>query len=72
MDLGRFALGGPPGRKTVMAKLLDHAMPMAPDQYDADTFVRILRDLEMALTKMDFPSVVSGEDDTNGVAWFME
>jgi hypothetical protein len=37
-----------------------------------DTFVRILRDLEMALTKIDFPAVVSGEDDTNGVAWFME
>jgi hypothetical protein len=55
-----------------MAKLLDHAMPMAPDQYDPDAFVRILRDLEMALTKMDFPSVVSGEDDTNGVTWFME
>jgi|TARA_R110000824_G_scaffold31270_1_gene101914 hypothetical protein len=55
-----------------MAKLLDHSMPMAPDQYDTDTFVRILRDLEMALTKIDFPAVVSGEDDTNGVAWFME
>ena len=45
---------------------------MAPDLYDPDAFVRILRDLEMALTKMDFPSVVSGEDDTNGVTWFMD
>ena len=43
-----------------MAKLLDHAMPMAPEDYDADTFVRILRDLEMALTKTDFPEVVRG------------
>jgi|TARA_R100000995_G_C3464208_1_gene114785 hypothetical protein len=55
-----------------MVKLLDHAMPMAPDSYDTDTFVRILRDLEMALTKMDFPSVVSGEDDDNGKTWFMD
>ena len=54
-----------------MARLLDHAMPMAPDEYDADTFVRILRDLEMALTKMDFPAVISSEDDDNGKSWFM-
>ena len=55
-----------------MASLLDHSMPMAPDEYDPDTFVRILRDLEMALTKIDFPSVVSGEDDPNGLNWFMD
>ena len=55
-----------------MAKLLDHAMPLAPDQYDPDTFVRILRDLEMALTKTEFPAVISGEDDTNGINWFFD
>lgn len=55
-----------------MAILLDHSMPTAPDEYDADTFVRILRDLEMALTKIDFPAVISGEDDTNGLNWFMD
>lgn len=55
-----------------MVSLLDHSMPMAPDEYDPDTFVRILRDLEMALTKIDFPSVVSGQDDTNGLNWFMD
>jgi len=55
-----------------MAKLLDHAMPLTPDEYDADTFVRIMRDIEMALTKMEFPAVISGEDDTNGVNWFMD
>ena len=54
-----------------MVSLLDHSMPMAPNEYDPDTFVRILRDLEMALTKIEFPAVVSGEDDTNGVNWFM-
>tara|TARA_R110000787_G_scaffold199385_1_gene310472 strand:- start:141 stop:308 length:168 start_codon:yes stop_codon:yes gene_type:complete len=55
-----------------MVSLLDHSMPMAPDEYDPDTFVRILRDLEMALTKIDFPAVVSGQDDTNGMNWFMD
>lgn len=55
-----------------MSSLLDHSMPMAPDEYDVDTFVRILRDLEMALTKIDFPAVVSGQDDTNGLNWFMD
>jgi len=55
-----------------MVKLLDHSMPIAPDEYDADTFVRILSDLEMALTKIDFPAVVSGEDDDNGKNWFMD
>ena len=55
-----------------MSKLLDHAMPLAPDEYDADTVVRIMRDIEMALTKMEFPAVISGEDDTNGVNWFMD
>ena len=55
-----------------MVKLLDHSMPLAPDDYDADTFVRILRDIEMALTKTDLPAVISGKDDTNGISWFME
>jgi len=26
----------------------------------------------MALTKFDFPAVMSGEDDTKGFSWFME
>ena len=47
-------------------------MPTPPQEYDADVFIRILRDLEMALTKMDFPAVVSGEDDDNGKSWFMD
>ena len=55
-----------------MAKILDHCFPMVPEQYDADVFVRIMRDLEMALTKIEFPAVVSGEDDTKGINWFME
>jgi hypothetical protein len=31
-----------------------------------------MRDLEMALTKIDFPAVVSGEDETKGYSWFFE
>ncbi len=55
-----------------MPKLLDHSMPLAPETYDVEGFSRILRDIEMALTKVDFPSVVSGEDDDNGKTWFMD
>lgn len=55
-----------------MASLLDHNFPMVPEEYDPDTFARIMRDLEMALTKFDFPAVMSGEDDTKGFSWFME
>tara|TARA_R110000824_G_scaffold107704_2_gene254211 strand:+ start:3897 stop:4064 length:168 start_codon:yes stop_codon:yes gene_type:complete len=55
-----------------MASLLDHNFPLVPSNYDQDTFTRIFRDLEMALTKIDFPAVVSGEDDANGLSWFME
>ena len=55
-----------------MVKLLDHSKPNAPEEYDPETFVRIFRDLEMALTKLDFPAVVSGENDTHGILWFNE
>jgi hypothetical protein len=55
-----------------MASLLDHNFPMVPATYDQDTFARIMRDLEMALTKIDFPAVVSGEDETKGYSWFFE
>ena len=55
-----------------MASLLDHSFPIVPEEYDVDTFTRIMRDLEIALTKFDFPAVISGEDDTKGFSWFME
>ena len=54
-----------------MVKLLDHAIPTAPEEYETDAFSIILRDLEMALTKVDFPRKVTVEDDLNGVSWFM-
>ena len=39
-------------------------MPSPPDEYDIEAFTRILRDIEMALTKLEFPAVVSGDDET--------
>ena len=55
-----------------MSSLLDHAFPLVPATYDQDTFSRIMRDLEMALTKIDFPAIVSGDDETKGINWFLE
>ena len=54
-----------------MVKLLDHTIPTAPDEYDPDTFSIILRDLEQALTRLDFPIQVSGLDETLGMSWFL-
>jgi hypothetical protein len=55
-----------------MVKLLDHSMPSPPDEYDIEAFTRILRDIEMALTKIEFPAVVSGDDETQSMLWFGE
>ena len=55
-----------------MVKLLDHSMPTPPEEYDTEDFTRILRDIEMALTKLEFPAVVSGDDETQSMLWFGE
>lgn len=55
-----------------MARLLDHSFPDASPEYDADVTQRILRDIEMALTKMEFPSEIEGKDDNKAITWFME
>ncbi len=54
-----------------MAKLLDHNLPQVPDTYDADTFEMILRDIDISLTKVDFPAVIEGRDDARSMAWFL-
>jgi hypothetical protein len=54
-----------------MAKLLDHSFPDAPESYDVDTFQRILRDMEMALTKVEFPAELEGKDESRVLTWFM-
>jgi hypothetical protein len=53
-----------------MAKLLDHSFPDAPKDYDPDTMQRILRDMEMALTKMEFPTKIEGKDENDALTWF--
>ena len=55
-----------------MAKLLDTALPLAPQEHDFDTMVLLLGTLENALTKTEIPAVISGLDDTNGISWFMD
>ena len=55
-----------------MVKLLDHSFPDATTDYDADTLQRILRDIEMALTKMEFPAEIEGKDENKALTWFME
>jgi len=55
-----------------MAKLLDTALPLVPQEYDFNMMVRLVGTLEDALTKTEIPAVISGLDDTNGISWFMD
>jgi len=55
-----------------VAKLLDHSFPDAPLEYNADTFQRVLRDIEMSLTKMEFPAQIEGKDENRALTWFFE
>ena len=52
-------------------KLLDHSFPDASEQYNADEWQRILRDIEMSLSKVEFPAVVEGRDESIALSWFM-
>ena len=54
-----------------MARLLDHSFPDAPTEYDLETWQRVLRDIEMALTKTEFPSEVEGKDENRALTWFV-
>ena len=54
-----------------MAKLLEQSFADAPDEYDVITFQRILRDIETALTKKEFPQEVESLDGSRSVSWFM-
>ena len=53
-----------------MAKLLEQSFADAPDEYDVITFQRILRDIEVALTKKEFPQEVESLDGARSVSWF--
>ena len=54
-----------------MAKLLEQSFADAPDDYDVITFQRILRDIEVALTKKEFPQEVESLDGSRSVSWFL-
>ena len=54
-----------------MARLLEVSLPLIPQQYDAELMVQLVSDIETALTRTEIPAVISGEDDTNGLNWFM-
>jgi hypothetical protein len=53
-----------------MAKLLDHSFPDAPESYNVDTFQRVFRDIEISLTKMEFPAEIEGKDENDALTWF--
>ena len=54
-----------------MARLLEVSLPLIPQQYDADLMIQLVSAIEPALTRTEIPSVISSEDDTNGLNWFM-
>lgn len=55
-----------------MAKLLDHSFPDAPIEYDPNTWQRVLRDIEISLSKMEFPARIEGKDENEALTWFFE
>jgi hypothetical protein len=72
VDLGRSPVGHPTGWQALMARLLETTLPLVQPEYDVETMIRLVSDIENALTKTDLPAVISGEDDTNGLNWFMD
>ena len=72
MDPGRRAVGHSTGRAALVAKLLETSLPLVTPEYDFDTMMRLVRTIEDALTRTELPAVISGEDDTNGLNWFMD
>tara|TARA_R100000808_G_scaffold15950_2_gene36381 strand:- start:3426 stop:3593 length:168 start_codon:yes stop_codon:yes gene_type:complete len=53
-----------------MARLLDHSFPDAPIEYNVEATQRVYRDIEMALTKIEFPTRVEGIDENQAITWF--
>lgn len=54
-----------------MGKLLETSLPIMSETYDFATMVRLVSAIELALTQKDIPAVISGEDETNGLNWFL-
>ena len=55
-----------------MARLLETSLPIIPVEYSADVMIRVIQTIENALTSKEIPSVISSEDDTNGISGFMD
>jgi len=72
MDLGRRAVGRSTGWEALVAKLLETSLPLVTPGYDFDMMIRLVRTIEDALTRTELPAIISGEDDTNGLNWFMD
>jgi preprotein translocase subunit SecE len=53
-----------------MAKLLDHSFPDATVEYNTEAMQRFFRDIEIALTKIEFPTRVEGIDENQAITWF--
>ena len=53
-----------------MGRLLDHSFPDATTEYDPTATQRFYRDIEMALTKVEFPTRVEGVDENQAITWF--
>jgi len=66
-----------------MARLLDHSLPdvvgvranainpITGQPLFIEAVQRAIRDIEMALTKMEFPAEVEGKDDSQALTWFI-
>jgi|TARA_R110002020_G_scaffold10454_5_gene40121 hypothetical protein len=66
-----------------MAKLLDHSLPdiagvsintvspITGQPQFIESIQRAITDIEMALTKMEFPAEVEGKDDSRALTWFI-
>lgn len=70
MDFGRFKIRNATRWETIMGKLLDHSFPDAPREYDAEIIQRTFRDIEMALSKPEVPSIIEGRDENAAITWF--
>jgi len=53
-----------------MGKLLDHSFPDAPHEYDVEIIQRTFRDIEMALSNPEVPSIIEGRDENAAITWF--
>tara|TARA_R100000315_G_C5157666_1_gene90594 strand:+ start:112 stop:279 length:168 start_codon:yes stop_codon:yes gene_type:complete len=54
-----------------MSKLLQTTFQTPPQEYDATVFQGILKDIEDALTRKDFPEQVEGKEESSALNWFM-